>query len=382
MKHQWSYNIHNIISIVSDGSLPELEKFKVNSKIENPTIIVEIGMPKKGNKPTESEDFIHYKEIFGSLGFEVSIELGDPIRVFASQMLRHSPHVLYTNVIEPLLRWTFVTKGYALVHAATIAFGEKAYLITARTDTGKTTTLLKILSYQRRSNDKAAFLSDDMILISPDGTAFNYPKPLTISFHTLKAVNSDALSLMEKIKLPFQSRIHSKSGRRVAFFISKSILPAATVNLFAQLFVPPPKYFVDELLPKVKQVSKAKLSGIFIIERGSKGVYKIDNKEAIDILLSNCEDAYGFPPYDDLKEFLYLQNGVDLRIKEKNIIRKGLSELSATSIRSENLGWWAIIPTFIGNEQVSRDISNAYRLENSDKQRQKSRLEDEITLSR
>jgi len=31
-------------------------------------------------------------------------------------MLRYSPHVLYTNVIEPLLRWTFVKRGYALVH--------------------------------------------------------------------------------------------------------------------------------------------------------------------------------------------------------------------------------------------------------------------------
>ena len=85
-------------------------------------------------------------------------------------------------------------KGYALVHGATIAFGKDAYMITARTDTGKTTTLLKILSHQRRDSDQAAFISDDMTVVSPSGVAMTYPKPLTISFHTLRAVNTDTLT--------------------------------------------------------------------------------------------------------------------------------------------------------------------------------------------
>ena len=93
-------------------------------------------------------------------------------------------------------------KGYALVHGATIAFGDKAYMITARTDTGKTTTLLKILAYQRRNSDQAAFLSDDMTIVSPTGTAMTYPKPLTISYHTLRAVNTDTLNFKEKITPP------------------------------------------------------------------------------------------------------------------------------------------------------------------------------------
>lgn len=41
--------------------------------------------------------------------------------------------MLYTNIIEPILRWTFVRKGFVLLHAACIAFdvfvhnGEDAY---------------------------------------------------------------------------------------------------------------------------------------------------------------------------------------------------------------------------------------------------------------
>ena len=79
------------------------------------------------------------------------------VDVVASPSLHLSPHVLYTNVVEPIFRWKFVEMGYALVHGATIAFGNDAYMITARTDTGKTTTLLKILAHQRRNNDQAAF---------------------------------------------------------------------------------------------------------------------------------------------------------------------------------------------------------------------------------
>jgi dolichol-phosphate mannosyltransferase len=297
-------------------------------------------------------------------------------------MLRLSPHVLYTNVVEPLLRWTFVKKGYALVHGATIAFGNEAYMITARTDTGKTTTLLKILAYQRRSSDQAAFLSDDMTIVSPNGTALTYPKPLTISFHTLRAVNSDTLDFKERVSLPFQSRIHSKSGRRFAFFISKTHLPAATINMITQMLVPPPKYSVSKLVPKVKLTRKAELTGMFIIERGKEGIIPIENNEAMEVLLQNCEDAYGFPPYEDLKEFLYFHDGIDLREKEHSIIHQALGQLPATVIRSSTLDWWSQIPAFVNNnKQVSYDIARALEVESSAPRNHSRRQVDRVSVS-
>ena len=198
MKKTYSYNIHNILSVVSEGILPELEPFRISDAIKEPTINVKIGIPRAQKPGEENGIYMRYREMFGHIGFEVGIEMGETVNVVASPILKRSPHVLYTNVVEPLLRWTFVKKGYALVHGATIAFGESAYMITARTDTGKTTTLLKILAYQRRNGDRAAFLSDDMTIVSPDGTAMTYPKPLTISYHTLRAVNADTLNFREK----------------------------------------------------------------------------------------------------------------------------------------------------------------------------------------
>ncbi len=357
MKRVYSYNIQNIVSVVSECKLPELEPFEENTTIQEPTIIVRIGIPRP-QKPDEDKSghYLRYREMFGHLGFEVGIQMGDQVDVVASPSLKLSPHVLYTNVVEPILRWTFVKKGYSLVHGATIAFGQDAYMITARTDTGKTTTLLKILSHQRRNSDQAAFLSDDMTIVSANGVALSYPKPLTISYHTLRAINSDTLTFKERLILPLQSRVHSRSGRQIASFIGKTHLPSATINTVVQMLIPPPKYFVKKLVPKVKVTRAAKFAGMFIIERGEEGIRPIDNKEALEILLSNCEDAYGFPPYNDLKEFLYFNNGVDLRETEQAIIRQALGGLPSTLIRSSNLEWWCQIPIFV-NERVANDCA-------------------------
>ncbi len=354
----YSYNIHNLVTVVSEGELPELQPFQVQTKIEAPTIYVKIGFPRRQAAGHDKDpNYLHYHELLGRLGFDVGIQMGEQVNIIASPLMRLSPHVLYTNVVEPVLRWTFVKKGYALIHGATIAFGKNAYLITARTDTGKTTTLLKILSHQRRNNDQAAFLSDDMTIASPNGVAMTYPKPLTISHHTLRAINSDHLTFRERLSLPLQSRIHSRSGRKVASFISRyHWIPAATINMFMQMVVPPPKYFVSRLVPKVKLSRVARFSGMFIIERGGEGNKELENGEALEVLLSNCEDAYGFPPYNDLKEFLYMRDGVDLRLKEQEIIRNALGGLSATLIRSASLDWWCQIPPFVSVE-VAQDCS-------------------------
>lgn len=356
-KHIYSYNIHDLVTVVSEGELPELEPFRVLQEIDQPTIRVKIGIP-PAPKSNGSKDpnYLRYREIFGHIGFEVGIWMGEQVNVVASPLLRLSPHVLYTNVVEPILRWTFVKKGYALVHGATLAFGSEAFIITARTDTGKTTTLLKILSHQRRNSDRAAFLSDDMTIVSPRGIAMTYPKPLTISAHTLSAINAETLTFREKFALPLQSRIHSRTGRKVATFINKTLLPAATINMMLQMVVPPPKYFVSKLLPEVKLSKTAGFTGMFIIERSGEGTISIKNDEALEILLSNCEDAYGFPPYNDLKEFLYNHNGVDLRKLEQSIIREAFGGLPATMIRSKNLDWWCLIPTFI-DEKVANDCA-------------------------
>jgi dolichol-phosphate mannosyltransferase len=168
---------------------------------------------------------------------------------------------------------------------------------------------------------------------------------------------------MERLTLPIQSRIHSRSGRHVAFLISKTRLPAATINMITQMLVPPPKYYVNKLLPDVRSTQQACLAGMFIIERGECEIRPMDNRAALEILFQNCEDAYGFPPYDEVKEFLYCIDEEDLHGKEQAIIRQAMEMLPARRIRSDNMDWWLQIPTFVNDGHDSVDIEQSRQFE-------------------
>ena len=351
----YPYDIHGIISLESDVRLPELERFRVGNLVDLPTMRVRVGrLRQMGIKyemsPRVSQ--IRYDEGMGAFGFGTDIRIGERIQVRASPLLRLSPHVLYTNLVEPILRWSFVERGYALVHGACIATGDDAFLITARTDTGKTTTILKTLD-----SEPDSFLSDDLTLVSPEGRVLAYPKPLTISRHTLKAVKTPLLSRKERLALIVQARLHSRSGRRFAMFLARFRLPAATINALAQLFIPPPKYHVERLVPGVQLASSARLRGMVVIQRGGEGKTLLNGQEALDTLMTNCEDAFGFPPYPVIQDFLHSRNGHDLRVSEREIVASALNGVPTTLVRSETMDWWERLPRVMG--RAARVLSPA-----------------------
>src|SRR4029078_7393166 len=88
---------------------------------------------------------------------------GTPIILDANWLLTWSHHVLYTNMVEPLLRFMLVTRGHVLLHCAAVAAPAGAVLLSAQTDTGKTSTVLRLLM---RHSWK--FIADDMAIVSPD----------------------------------------------------------------------------------------------------------------------------------------------------------------------------------------------------------------------
>jgi dolichol-phosphate mannosyltransferase len=277
--------------------------------------------------------------MLGHLGFWVEITSGECTEVVVGPLLRFSPHVLYTNVVEPILRWMLVRHGYALMHGACLAGEGEAMLVTARTDTGKTSTLLRLLARQR-----LGFLSDDMVILRRDGEVLCYPKPLTISHHTLSAVTGLArLTWAERLMLPFQSRVHSRSGRLFAKLLARMPLPVATINTLVQIFVPPPKYSIQRLVPSVELCHASRIGRRFEIERGPDFEAVLEPDQAEVMALDDCADAYGFPPYAELEPFLTTCWGRDLRPEERDIIASGLADQPATLIRREARDWWSRI---------------------------------------
>ncbi len=351
----YSYRIHDEVTVESPIALRELERFRVRESIGRPTVRVRCGRLSRQQSDLVSVlmsrlRHIRYDEGLGGLGFAIDISCGRYVDIVASPLLRRSPHVLYTNVVEPTLRWAFVKRGYALAHAACISVDGRATLITALTDTGKTTTILKTLDRY-----PAAFLSDDLTLICPDGRVLSYPKPLTISRHTVAAVQAPLLTHRERLALVFQSRLHSRTGRQFGQLLARMKLPVATINALVQFVVPPPKYHVERLVPGVETASHAQLGNLVVIERGGTGRQDLEHEEAVDFLVSNTDDAYGFPPYPSIEHFLHSGNGRDLRSEERAIIAAALEGVVCLKLRSETMDWWQRIPALAGLGEAPRE---------------------------
>jgi len=336
----WSYDVHGIVRIASESPLPELERFEVPALIEAPDIEVTVsnrgfGGFRRRVSVTEENGEVTYVEQFGRFGFGAKIDVETLSRIQVSKLLRRSPHVAYTNVVEPVVRWVMVRKGYILAHAACLQIDGHGVLITARTDTGKTTTCLKSIKEQG-----SGFVSDDMVIIDPEGHALSYPKPLTISSHTLHAVKGAPMPTLTRAALQIQGRIHSKFGRSVGMAIGNAHLPVATMSALVQMAVPPPKFHVDRLIPEAELVRELDLDRLVVIERGDALLRELDEETAFEILSENTEDAYGFPPYPRIETAL--TNGhADA---ERAIRRKLIGKVEAVQLRTPDRNWYERLP--------------------------------------
>ena len=64
----------------------------------------------------------------------------------------------------------------------------------------------------------------------------------------------------------------------------------------------------------------------------------LDPDEAIEILMENCEDAFGFPPYSEIEEFLQGLNGHDLKRAERDVVESAFASVPATLIAQQHDG--------------------------------------------
>jgi hypothetical protein len=182
-----------------------------------------------------------------------------------------------------------------------------------------------------------------MVIVSPDGTALCYPKPLTISAHTLKAARTAPLPLWRKALLQLQGRLHSRTGRRFGLLLGKLNLPIATLNGFVQMVVPPPKFFVGQLVHGVRVIPSLELDHVVFIGAGPEAKEKMGRHDARRALIANTEDAYGFPPYPAIADVL--TNGK--RAREERIYGSLVELVTATRLHSPNHAWDRVLPELV-----------------------------------
>jgi hypothetical protein len=350
-----------VATIGSQVRLRELEYFRAQYLGHDTDIQVRVAptgttLPRSRATMMQSAEppSISYSEHFGRLGANFHVRLGEPIVVTIAPPLARSPHVVYTNVLEALLRFVSVSKGAMLLHSACLELDGVGVLISAETDTGKTGTVLRMVRERG-----ARFLSDDMTVLHSDGRVGCFPKPLTISHHTLRAIGNDELTAGEWRRLKVQSRLHSKEGRQFAMLLARLNIPIMGVNALTQYLVPPPKYTVDRLLPCeiLQQVAATEL---FVISRGPHGAGEMDRSQAMRTLLANTEDAYQFPPFRQLAPSVVIGGAdhAELRRKERAILDAALKRIRCRWVSTPDFSWADAIPRALADD-AQRQLSSA-----------------------
>ena len=344
---RYRYDIAGILTIDSDVVLHELAYFRTEATRE-PDIRITIGLV--GPRPTthirfeEREHELVYREHLGPMAANFSLRMGDPIEITVSPVLALSPHVVYTNIVEAFLRFLFVSRGYVLLHSAALADARGATLLSAQTDTGKTSTVITLV---RKRGYR--FLSDDMTIIdAAAGEAISYPKPMTLSFHTMGVAKDGRLTLGDRAALSIQSRLHSKSGRQVGRTLGELNIPIMTINSAVQAVVPPPKHRIDALFD-CEVGGRAPIRNVVLMERGPELLESVELDETVRRLIENTDDAYGFPPFATFAP--HIRIGEDdyeaLRRKEIELLTHALRGARRWDLRVPGFGWGDVLPSLI-----------------------------------
>lgn len=343
---RYAYDVAGLLAIESSVPLRELAYFRTD-RIGPPDIRIRTGFvsPRPTRRVVFEDDGpeLVYREHLGPFSANFSLRMGDPIDIKVSHTLAMSPHVVYTNIVEAFLRFLLVSKGYVLLHSAAIADEQGSTLLSAQTDTGKTSTVITLVRTGRYR-----FLSDDMTIITPDGDAISYPKPMTLSFHTMGVAKDGRLSVGDRIALSVQSRLHSKSGRQVGRALGDRNLPIMTMNSIVQFLVPPPKHRIDALF-ECAVGGRATIRNVVLMERGDETQVRLSVDDAVRRLIENTDDAYGFPPFSLFAPRIRI-NGDDyhsLRQKEVGLLAAAIGNARNWHLRVNGHEWAERLPAII-----------------------------------
>lgn len=340
------YNVADILAIESDVELRELKGFE-SARIGPPDIRIRVGFvgPRPARRVTfvERDHELIYREHLGPVAANFSLRMDHPIEIKVSPVLAMSPHVVYTNIVEAFLRFLLVSKGYVLLHSAALVGEHGATLMSAQTDTGKTSTVISLVRARGYR-----FLSDDMTIIDPSGVAISYPKPMTLSFHTMGVAKDGRLTAGDRARLAIQSRLHSKSGRTVGRALGERNLPIMTINSLVQFLVPPPKHRIEDLFACAVG-GRAPIHNVVLMERGEELLEDVELDSAVERLLENTDDAYGFPPFALFAPRIRIggDDYTTLRRKEAELLRSAIANADRWHLRVPGHEWAERLPALI-----------------------------------
>jgi dolichol-phosphate mannosyltransferase len=93
-----------------------------------------------------------------------------------------------------------------------------------------------------------------------------------------------------------------------------------------------------------------RVDNLFVIERGAPSLYEIEPDAALETLVVNTDDAYGFPPFREMAPSIVIgaDDYQELRRKERVILTSAMQNVRVRGISSDDFTWADRIAALLG----------------------------------
>jgi hypothetical protein len=254
------------------------------------------------------------KNILNILEIEALIGFSDQgnIRVYIKRpwIDRFYPQIIgpifQSQLIEPLLYYRCLLKGYLMLHAAGVSNGKYSYIFPAPGGTGKTTLSLLL------ANQGWVFLGDDLIIVSPEGETFAFPKPLHLFSYVTEGLGFLHLSGRQKLIIQGKNVLR----KVLSVLLQKKLYLAARMN-------------IRDIVPKIKIGTSFPLKKvIFLNKEGRCQGLDIANPAIRADLINKLIESSDFSKvlFLDILPYSGMAKVDEMRKVENDIMRRVLEQ--------------------------------------------------------
>jgi hypothetical protein len=298
-----SFNFHNVVTMkIVKKEEKKLEKFFSHLDMEydyfrvvdvkNPDITLVIGDFVPNNKDCKfidhkfyvKKDYIYFEDSYKIAKWKAEITGFETGKIKIRVKSNLFGYLFFDGyILEFLLKYAMLQKGYCLVHAGGVSKQSKAIVFPARGSAGKTTVSLHMV---KNGYD---FLGDDCVIIGPK-KVLPFPSFLHVfNYHiTRMPTFEENLNASQKALIKLKYLVYHASGKYAKFF---------TYLKFKDVF------------PQAEIARESKLhSLVFIIKKntGQLEIKKIPKDEAVKSLLYDMKiESYPFNHYMEAYSFIF-----------------------------------------------------------------------------
>jgi hypothetical protein len=319
-----TYDIHNLITAETDIDLNIPDMFLADTVTSSPDVRVireDIDIPVPRTKMKQRKDYAYYRDgdrviiDYGVMDLTVSVSsISDTFTVKFSRGYEKANISHLRGLWEIALHLKLLQKDHVLFHAGGVDFNGSGFLVPGLGSTGKTYTTLSLIDGERYQ-----YLSDDLVILGSDGSAYSYPQPTGTGPYTIE---NDALA--DELD---QSRIKDR---------------LADIPIFSILFGRYPWLYKsrETSVPAEMVCNETEVERLFLITGdGDRGVVESDLDTIIHKLLTQHFDTNKLLNNHILNCYSFLTGHdlVDQFDRTKTVLKQALADVDCYELTSPTL---------------------------------------------